>query len=87
MRDLEENLHQTELDRRNSVQKTQESDNQLKNMYKELQDTLDQLKELREILQKAQNTIDEKNYTNDELTNELRWVSRMKRWTSWIFML
>ncbi|XP_078264367.1 coiled-coil domain-containing protein 18 isoform X2 [Rhinoraja longicauda] len=72
VRDLEENLHQTELDRRNSVQKTQESDNQLKNLYKELQDTLDQLKELREILQKAQNTIDEKNYTIDELTNEQR---------------
>ncbi|XP_067892906.1 coiled-coil domain-containing protein 18 [Heterodontus francisci] len=70
--DLEENLHQIETDRRSAVQETQKMETQLKNARGELQDTLSQLKELRDVLQKAQNSMEEKNDTIEGLTNELR---------------
>uniref|UniRef100_H3AGD2 Coiled-coil domain containing 18 n=1 Tax=Latimeria chalumnae TaxID=7897 RepID=H3AGD2_LATCH len=70
--DLEEKLHRSEADRRNSLQRAQGLQSELQNVQVELQDTLEQLQELKDVLQKAQSALGEKSTIIKDLNSELR---------------
>lgn len=70
--DLEEKLHRSEMDRRNSLQRAQLLEGQLQEVRGELADTLDHLQELRDLLQRTQLTSDQQQATIDRLAAELR---------------
>lgn len=70
--DLEEKLHRSEMDRRNSLQRAQLLEEQLNAVRGELTDTLGHLEELRDVLQKTQFTADQQQTTIQQLTAELR---------------
>lgn len=70
--DLEEKLHQSDTDRRNSLQQAQLLEEQLKTVRGELTDTLCYLEELRDVLQKSHLATDQQQATIHQLTTELR---------------
>lgn len=70
--DLEEKLHRSEMDRRNSLQQAQLMEGQLQEVRGELADTLDHLQELRDLLQQTQLTSDQQQASIDKLAAELR---------------
>lgn len=70
--DLEEKLHRSEMDRRNSLQRAQLLEGQLKEVRGELADTLDHLQELSDVLQHTQLTSDQRQAAIDKLAAELR---------------
>ncbi|TST47734.1 Coiled-coil domain-containing protein 18 [Bagarius yarrelli] len=70
--DLEEKLHQSETDRRNSLQRAQLLEEQLKTVRSELTGTLGHLEDLRDVLQRTQLTNDQQQATIKQLTTELR---------------
>ncbi|XP_051983885.1 coiled-coil domain-containing protein 18-like isoform X1 [Xyrauchen texanus] len=70
--DLEEKLHRTEMDRRNSLQRAELLKGQLQEVRGELSDTLDHLQELRDVLQRTQLTSDQRQAAIDKLAAELR---------------
>ncbi len=73
--DLEEKLHRSEMDRRNSLQQAQLLGGQLQEVRGELADTLDHLQELRDLLQQTQLTSDQQQAAIDKLAAELRWAA------------
>lgn len=70
--DLEEKLHRSEMDRRNSLQRAQLLEGQLQEVRGELSDTLGHLEELRDVLQRTQLTSDQQQAAIDKLATELR---------------
>lgn len=83
--DLEEKLHRSEMDRRNSLQRAQLLEGQLQEVRGELSDTLGHLEELRDVLQRTQLTSDQQQAAIDKLATELRWAApplRSDRWES-----
>lgn len=70
--DLEEKLHRSETDRRNSLQRAQLMEGQLQEVRGELTDTLDHLQELRDVLQRTQLSSDQRQAAIDKLAAELR---------------
>lgn len=70
--DLEEKLHRSEMDRRNSLQRAQLLEEQLHTVRGELTDTLGHLEELRDVLQRTQLTTDQQQAAIHQLTAELR---------------
>lgn len=72
MVDLEEQLHRSEMDRRNSLQRAQVLESQLQAVRGELAGTLDHLQELRSVLQRTQLTVEERDAAIDKLAEELR---------------
>lgn len=70
--DLEEKLHHSEMDRRNSLQRTQLLEGQLQEVRGELAGNLDHLQELKDLLQRTQLTSDQQQATIDKLAAELR---------------
>lgn len=70
--DLEEKLHRTETDRRNSLQRTRLLEEQLMTVRGELADTRGHLEELRDVLQRTQLASDQRQATIHQLTAELR---------------
>lgn len=81
--DLEEKLHRSEMDRRNSLQRAQLLEGQLQEVRGELSDTLGHLEELRDVLQRTQLTSDQRQAAIDKLAAELRWAApplRSDRW-------
>ncbi len=72
--DLEEKLHHSEMDRRNSLQRAQLLEGQLQEVRGELAGTLDHLQELKDLLQRTQLTSDQQQAAIDKLAAELRWA-------------
>ncbi|KAJ8406323.1 hypothetical protein AAFF_G00305540 [Aldrovandia affinis] len=70
--DLEEKLHRSEMDRRNSLQRAQLLEGQLQTVRGELAGTLDHLQELRDVLQRTQLTAEEREAAMEKLAEELR---------------
>lgn len=70
--DLEEKLHRSEMDRRNSLQRAHLLEEQLNTVRGELTDTLGHLEELRDVLQRTQLSADQQQATIHQLTTELR---------------
>lgn len=70
--DLEEKLHRSEMDRRNSLQRARLLEEQLNTVRGELSDTLGHLEELRDVLQRTQLAADQRQATIHQLTAELR---------------
>uniref|UniRef100_A0A3B1JAK3 Coiled-coil domain containing 18 n=1 Tax=Astyanax mexicanus TaxID=7994 RepID=A0A3B1JAK3_ASTMX len=71
MNDLEEKLHRSEMDRRNSLQRAQLLEGQMQTVRGELVDTMDHLQELRDVLQRTQLTSEQRQTTIDQLAAEL----------------
>lgn len=70
--DLEEKLHRSEMDRRNSLQRAQLLETQLQSVRGELADTLCHLQELRSVLQRTQLDAEEREAAMERLAAELR---------------
>lgn len=70
--DLEEKLHRSEMDRRNSLQRAYLLEEQLNTVRGELTNTLGHLEELRDVLQRTQLTANQQQETIHQLTDELR---------------
>ncbi|KAK1790718.1 hypothetical protein P4O66_014572, partial [Electrophorus voltai] len=70
--DLEEKLHCSEMDRRNSLQRAQLLEDQLQVVRGELAGTLDHLQQLQDVLQRTQLTADQQQQSIDQLTAKLR---------------
>lgn len=70
--DLEEKLHRSEMDRRNSLQRACLLEEQLKAVRGELSDTLGHLEQLRDVLQRTQLTANQQQETIHQLSAELR---------------
>lgn len=82
--DLEEKLHRSEMDRRNSLQRAHLLEEQLNTVRGELTDTLGHLEELRDVLQRTQLTADQQQATIHQLTTELRWGSSPQPLRYWL---
>ncbi|KAL4635458.1 coiled-coil domain-containing protein 18-like [Arapaima gigas] len=70
--DLEEKVHRSKRDRRNSLHRTQLLESQMKTVRGELADTLDHLQLLRNVLRRSQENAEARKAAMDKLAAELR---------------
>ncbi|KPP59770.1 coiled-coil domain-containing protein 18-like [Scleropages formosus] len=70
--DLEEKVHRSKRDRRNSLHRTQLLESQMKTVRGELADTLDHLQFLRNVLRRTQQNAEARKAAMDKLAAELR---------------
>lgn len=79
MKEFEDKLLISETQQKDSIQKIESLEIDLKNTTGELKTTLRQLQDLRDTLQNAQISLEEKYTTIHDLTDELRCVNKHYR--------